>query len=305
MNIARDERTDRAVRQVLRRYADRALANVEGARLGADPECLHDLRVAVRRTRSGLGEMRRAFPRAELEPLRVELAWLGSATGPARDADVLIEALPGYAQQLPDQQRSALAPLLDALHALRASRQGQLTEALDSVRCAALFERWMRFLDADGGAAKHAARAVERSASRRISRRWKRTRAGLRALDDRTPVEALHELRIAGKKLRYLLEMFRPVFGRDELTPLIGMMKALQDVLGDLNDCAVQGAAIADMAQALADADRLPPSAQQATTQLLQLIDQRGLARRADLTDQSRALGAPEVHARFNDLFEV
>ena len=51
-------------------------------------------------------------------------------------------------------------------------------------------------------------------------------------------VERLHRLRIAAKGLRYTLEFFESVLGK-EVEPLIKDFKVLQDHLGDLHDAAV------------------------------------------------------------------
>jgi hypothetical protein len=49
----------------------------------------------------------------------------------------------------------------------------------------------------------------------------------------------LHELRIAAKRLRYTLEMFRDVFGEDGERQ-IERVKAIQELLGELHDCDVR-----------------------------------------------------------------
>lgn len=61
----------------------------------------------------------------------------------------------------------------------------------------------------------------------------------------------LHELRIAAKRLRYTLEMFRAVFG-DEGARQIEQVKAVQEVLGELHDCDVRIELIEDELVALA-----------------------------------------------------
>ena len=53
-----------------------------------------------------------------------------------------------------------------------------------------------------------------------------------------TPLKRFHELRIAGKALRYTLEFFETPLGRGA-APLIDAMKGLQDHLGDLQDAVV------------------------------------------------------------------
>ena len=50
---------------------------------------------------------------------------------------------------------------------------------------------------------------------------------------DPSQVKALHDLRIAAKRLRYLLELTGP-------PDTVKQLKGLQDVLGDIHDCDVQ-----------------------------------------------------------------
>jgi CHAD domain-containing protein len=52
------------------------------------------------------------------------------------------------------------------------------------------------------------------------------------------PVERLHALRIEFKKLRYTVEYFREVLGK-QYQEIIGELKIIQDHLGDLNDAQV------------------------------------------------------------------
>ena len=56
---------------------------------------------------------------------------------------------------------------------------------------------------------------------------------------DPANVTELHDMRIACKRLRYLLEIFAVAFPAD-LEPFIDEVKGLQDLLGDIHDCDVQ-----------------------------------------------------------------
>ncbi len=56
---------------------------------------------------------------------------------------------------------------------------------------------------------------------------------------DPSNVKELHDLRIACKRLRYLLEIFAIAF-EDDLRPYIDEVRGLQDLLGDIHDCDVQ-----------------------------------------------------------------
>ena len=53
---------------------------------------------------------------------------------------------------------------------------------------------------------------------------------------DPANVEALHDMRIAAKRLRYVLELAAPVFGEQAATSA-KRAKRLQDLLGEIHDC--------------------------------------------------------------------
>ena len=55
---------------------------------------------------------------------------------------------------------------------------------------------------------------------------------------DPTEVEALHDMRIAAKRLRYVLELAAPALG-DGARDRAKQARELQDVLGEIHDCDV------------------------------------------------------------------
>ena len=56
---------------------------------------------------------------------------------------------------------------------------------------------------------------------------------------DPDAVAALHDMRIAAKRLRYILEIAHPCFGEYARTA-VKRIKELQDLLGEIHDCDVQ-----------------------------------------------------------------
>ena len=56
---------------------------------------------------------------------------------------------------------------------------------------------------------------------------------------DPREVVALHDMRIAAKRLRYILEVTGPCFG-PYASGAVKMVKDLQDLLGEIHDCDVQ-----------------------------------------------------------------
>ena len=67
-------------------------------------------------------------------------------------------------------------------------------------------------------------------------------------------VRQLHDMRIACKRLRYLLEIFEIAFTAD-LGPFIDEIKELQDLLGDIHDRDVQVPMLHDHLERLAERD--------------------------------------------------
>lgn len=71
---------------------------------------------------------------------------------------------------------------------------------------------------------------------------------------DPAEVVALHDMRIAAKRLRYILEITGPCFGAYTKTAT-KLTKELQDLLGEIHDCDVQLPEIAAFAERLLDED--------------------------------------------------
>jgi len=65
-------RADRASKVILQRILDIMLQNETGARAGTDTEFLHDFRVAVRRTRSALTQIKTVFPKQIIDRYKTD-----------------------------------------------------------------------------------------------------------------------------------------------------------------------------------------------------------------------------------------
>ena len=90
--------------------------------------------------------------------------------------------------------------------------------------------RKVKGLDPDGTLAENAERIV----AVRLSELRSFTPAAL----DPADVTALHDMRIAAKRLRYVLELTKPALG-EPAGKGARTMKRLQDVLGEIHDCDV------------------------------------------------------------------
>src|SRR5579862_4043555 len=83
-----------ALRARVRTQLRAVLANDPGTRLGRDSESLHDMRVAVRRTRALLRAGEPLYTN-DVTAFAEELRWLGEELGAGRDLDVLSDRLRG------------------------------------------------------------------------------------------------------------------------------------------------------------------------------------------------------------------
>ena len=232
-----------ATRKVLRSLLDTLERNIPGTRAGIDSEFLHDLRVATRRTRSMLSQVRRVLPDQVVEDFKERFAWLGQVTGPVRDLDVFLLELPRYRASLPAAMADGLDGLEEHLRAAHRSEQAKLKRKLGSPQMRTLLSDWHAVLDAEappGEPGWFADLPIERVASRRIWRMYRKVLKAGRAVTADGPPEELHDLRKDCKKLRYLIEFFRGLYPAQDLRGIVRALKELLDNLGDFQDLEVQ-----------------------------------------------------------------
>lgn len=252
-------RADRATKQILLALLDILEANIAGTRANLDSEFLHDLRVATRRTRSALGQIRDVFAPDAIAPFKDGFAWLQQISGPVRDLDVYLLDFDGYLASLPPALRPHLEHLRSYLLSHYAAEQRRLSQALEGERFAALIRRWRDFLqapDPERAAALDAARPIKSVADERIWRLVKRVRREGRAIRTDSPATQLHELRKTCKKLRYLIEFFQSFYPESEIRSLVRLMKNLLDNLGGYQDLAVQAIHLRALAQRMREEGR-------------------------------------------------
>lgn len=228
-----------AVCTVLTRLFGTAQANIPGTIRDIDIEFLHDLRIAVRRTRSVLKLAGSVLPASLPDRYRPEFKWLGDLTTPTRDLDVYLLGYPAMAERLVAATEPELRPFHDYLAGQRAAAQRQLARGLRSARFTALARTWQRDLE-QVAAAPGRRPATGRFASIRIARAHQRVLRAGGAIDTASPPQALHDLRKLCKELRYLLEVFASLHDPADQWRAVNELKALQDCLGEFQDTEVQ-----------------------------------------------------------------
>lgn len=293
-----------AVRTVLLHLLGTIEANVPGVLDDLDTEFLHDLRVATRRTRAAIGQLKRVFPPDELAPHAAELSWLGGVTGPCRDLDVFLLEVESYRSSLQPADATALGPLVALLDRERAGAHAELVAHLRSSRARAALDGWRSFLaSAASEPPPTALRPIREVAFRRILRAYSRVvMAGL-AAGERPSVEELHRLRIGAKKLRYLLEFFDSLLEPGRVAHLIAELKTLQDILGGYRDAFVQQQRLAELAAEMLRAGVDSPAPLLAVGRLVEVLAHRQADHLARYHDGFASFASAESQAEYNALF--
>jgi CHAD domain-containing protein len=232
-----------------------------------DVEAIHRLRVATRRLRASLRMLREVAPSDQVESVADELGWLCGAIGAVRDLDVLAQLLEERATRLEADFIRALEPLSATIRRQRATEQERLVAALDSERYRGLVLH-LAAIAPEPAADSVALGAVAARLVRAQLRATLRAGAGL---DEASPAETLHRLRIRVKKLRYALEPLRAVGGKP-VRRMLRRLERVQERVGLYHDAATAAAWLHGWASESHDA---PPAALMAAGALIHSFERR------------------------------
>jgi CHAD domain-containing protein len=253
-----------AVATLLLRLLDTLEQNVDGVLRDIDTEFLHDLRVAVRRTRSAIKLLGGVLPDGLAGPYAAEFKWLGDLTTPTRDLDVHLLGFGAMAEHLVGATAADLEPFRAFLLRRRAREFRRLAAGLRSARFKAITDHWRKALvevrDAGGPRKRRREPTAAELAISTTGRAFRKIVAHGAAITPQSPPESLHDLRKRAKELRYLLEFFAPLHDPVTYKKVVGELKQLQDCLGEFQDSQVQREEIHALADAML-AERAAPAA--------------------------------------------
>lgn len=275
-------------RAVLDNLATAVTRNWHGVIDQTDPEFLHDLRIAVRRTRTVLVAAKKVLPLSVLDPARDGFAWIAELTSTPRDLDVYLLEWSRYTDPLGPEVASSLQPVRDLLERRRVESHHLLEAGLRSERAAELVCSWRRWLAEPLVIETPPARS-DRQLGRLVAERIARAHAVLvqrgRLIGPDTPAEDVHDLRKDAKKLRYLLECFGGLLPSGARKRYVKRLKALQDNLGEHQDAEVHITLLRTVADEL-HVSGAPAGTMVAIGQLTDRLDQQRLAARAEFAER-------------------
>jgi CHAD domain-containing protein len=214
--------------QVVRDYLPRAITEAD-----RDPENVHQLRVGTRRADAALRIFRVCLPNRTYRQARRKLRLIRQTAGAARDWDVFLIDLNARAAKLPAAQKPGVDFLIGYALGQRTAAQTELEAVGRSEEPP--FEDFRTAVVA-------AVRPPEDETLRSLLDLARAMLIGRRAIlehlasGDLSDYANLHQVRIAGKRLRYAMEVFADCFAtsfRDVLYPKI---EEMQEILGLAND---------------------------------------------------------------------
>ncbi len=227
--------------------------NIFGIMEDIDTEFLHDFRVALRRTRSLLGSIKKTVHPDDIVRFQQGLKEIGTFTGPVRDLDVYLLAKKDYQSMLPEGLQEGLALFFQGLARQRIKELQGLRKALQSPKFQTFMAQWQEYLENSFFPTSLAAgqKPCIQVASKAIRKRLRSILESGAQIGPQSPDTELHSLRIQAKKLRYLLEFYRSLFPEAEMDILVKSLKKLQDNLGNFNDLSVQQKMLGEYQNAL------------------------------------------------------
>lgn len=219
----------------------------------ADPEAVHQTRVAIRRLRAACSLFGDVIDDEDAPAFRAELKAVATGLSELRDLDVLTQRV----------HTAAIARGQDASALLQqfARRRDEIAQPVRTMLAGEAFQKLLFglaiWIEAGLWCVQYkdtAALLVRTFAARELARRTRKLLRRSRNLPD-MPIEERHALRIAIKKLRYATEFFASLFPDGDAGKrrrrTAKALSSLQESLGELNDLAVAftttGALFADV----------------------------------------------------------
>jgi len=239
---------DRSYQLLAARYVGKQVARLSremsGAQKAKGVERVHQARVASRRLRAALRMFRGCFPGRKPRRWRKEIGRLTKGLGPARDADVQIEFVREFMLSLEDRPcRPGVRRLLVRLRQQRKALQPKVVKAVDRTVASGVLRDMAAAAKAfqsllEGRDVSIWSPFVFLRAERLILRRLEKVLTLQDCLADPAEVQRHHEMRIATKRLRYTMEICKPIY-EGRLDEFVDEAKAVQTLLGEIHDCDV------------------------------------------------------------------
>ena len=219
--------------------AVRRLAPLAAKQAAKDVEHVHRFRVAIRRASAALNLYSPLLSTQKSRKVKRQLRNLRRAAGPARDLDVLSERLEraesNFAANLSGgKAQKGFAELRDMIGVKRRKAQKRLKRACRGAEKTCFSKDGKKLVESVRWKLKGKEprfRTYAQGMFRQVLDGF--FAAGRADLND---IEALHQLRIEGKSVRYAMELLSPAFEGSFRKDLYPVFASVQERLGAIND---------------------------------------------------------------------
>lgn len=214
------------------------LTEINHVRTEQDADSIHDMRVASRRFHAAAQIFADCLPAPILLESERHVRRIRKSAGAVRDCDVqriFVERL--LKKSIPQRSRSGLQRLTVRLAQKREKQLEAIFAAIDRFEKSGIAGKVNRSLAATARR-RRVPLTLRQRAAREIVVRLSSLLSFEQFVRQSTAAAELHQMRISAKRLRYVMEIFNPVF-RSRLKPYIKVVRSIQDSLGEMHDCSV------------------------------------------------------------------
>lgn len=198
----------------------------------ADVEHVHHLRVSTRRAAAALRLFADCLPGRIHDKTKKTLKALRRSAGAARDWDVFLELLQPSLARSSVRQRPGVMFLFGYAYCQRENAQEWLHQAHDAK--ADMFAQCIDEVSESLNGAADTKQTLRDLAGDKLKQLLSELETAARA--DLQSYEALHQVRILGKQLRYAMEIFESCYASEFRQRYYPAVVEMQDILGLAND---------------------------------------------------------------------
>jgi CHAD domain-containing protein len=219
------------LRQLGRRRLEKFASLFARALIDDDVKTIHDVRVASRRLQQILRALGGDNANKNAKKVRRFLRGIRQDLGGLRNFDVMAQmALDLSAGAVSEAARAAWAEMSGAIQQQRGAESSRVQDALTDSDLTAFIVRTKQVLSRAPAGGK-----IDTALKAAVGDRFATWSDALREVGEDLTPKGLHALRIAGKRLRYLLEV-RAALSDPEAKVLANSLSDIQDKLGDWHD---------------------------------------------------------------------
>jgi CHAD domain-containing protein len=239
------------VRKLALRQLDRFISLEPKVLQGDDPEAIHDIRVASRRLQQILDLLHPQPRPREIRRLRRKIRRTRRALGEVRNCDVQLQRVTRYLASKRTARRDCWEAIQHYLRQRRSQGFDKATRKLSKLNLTLLYVNAKELLSRNGATPPGGHRGHHHAVAtglgpeqfgertlEALERVWKAFNAQVMRSRSDPRMAVIHAVRIAAKRLRYLIEVFH-AFDVPGSAQTLARLRGLQQLLGDWHDLEV------------------------------------------------------------------